>query len=125
MRGNKNNAHNLSELRKDLLNSYNAKQQQVRSPPPKRRTPAQVAQTRMVWKLRLQQSERENKYVPSAPQTTGSAPSARGSSNNYITPSYAQQPMRPNMASSTKSNEGGTHSVQTPKSPSFVGFDDI
>ena len=125
MRGNKNNAHNLSELRKDLLNSYNAKQQQVRSPPPKRRTPAQVAQTRMVWKLRLQQSERENKYVPSAPQTTGSSPSARGSSNNYITPSYAQQPMRPNMASSTKSNEGSTYSAQTPKSPSFVGFDDI
>ena len=55
----RSDSQTLSELRRGLLSSRSAKQQQTRSPPPKKRTPAQVAQARMAWKLRLQKDDRQ------------------------------------------------------------------
>ena len=62
----------FEQIRASKLASQRAIQAQVKSPPPRGRTAAQVAQARMGWKLRLQQEQKSPKgkkaptYVPNA-----------------------------------------------------------
>ena len=58
------------QLRHQLQAGRPAIQHQVKSPPPKRRTAAQIAQARMGWKLRLQNTPKN----VSAPQQSKNEP---------------------------------------------------
>ena len=98
-----NDLQTLSELRRGLFSSRSAKQQQTRSPPPKKRTSAQVAQARMAWKLRLQKDDKQLRTgaKPMAYRSTspGRSPGGNVNSNTYSPGSnYSQQPMRHSMS---------------------------